>query len=276
MIKKLLFIFAIVFSISSFSQELNHQNLTIGQTLKKDFGHTWKGITRFYTSPLRWKKKDYKTLGIVLGGYAALTLGDKTLRKEFLKIENKAPQAIKDFGFKFGGPINAVLFSSGLYTYGLLTNKNKIKKTGILMMSSIAAAGFLQSTIKTAVGRARPRSGGPYDFKPFSADIGFHSFPSGHSVVSLVFIHSIARQIDNPWAKVGLYTVGAISPVSRLWTESHWFSDVALGSFLGILTVNYIDNYLTEIYEGKKVKKLTNTWSFKPGFNNMKLSYTFN
>ncbi|MGY5353047.1 phosphatase PAP2 family protein [Wenyingzhuangia sp. IMCC45533] len=282
MFRKLLLILAFVTSLSGYSQRIqsndynNSDSRSIGETLNTDFGHTWKGIARFYTSPLRWKKKDYQTLGIVLGSYAALSLADRSLRKEFLKVEDKAPQPIKEFGFRFGGPINAVIFSSGLYTYGLLAKKSKIKKTGILMMSSIAAAGFLQTSIKTVVGRARPRAGGPYTFKPFSASPGFHSFPSGHSVVSMVFIHSIARQVENPWAKVGLYTVGAISPISRLWTESHWFSDVALGSFLGILTVDYIDNYLTQIYEGKKATKLTNTWKFQPGLNNMKLSYTFN
>lgn len=248
-----------------------------GSIMRKDFGNTWRGITHFYTSPLRWKKKDYIQLGIVAGSFAALTFVDEDVQPYFERQEPKVPKAIKDFGFWFGGPINAVVFSGGLYTYGLLAKKNKVKKTGILMMSSIAAAGFLQTVVKTALGRGRPTAkAGNKAFKPFSPEVEYHSFPSGHSVVSLVFVHTIARQIDNPYAKVALYSVGSIAPISRMWSNSHWISDIALGSFLGILTVNHIDRYLTKIYEGKVDEKLTNTWKFNAGIGNMKLSYTFN
>lgn len=274
----------IVFSSHFYAQKtqtkstLKHsEEESTGSIMRKDFGNTWKGITHFYTSPLRWKKKDYIQLGIVAGSFAALTLVDEDVQPYFRKQEPKVPKSLKEFGFWFGGPSNAVIFSGGLYTYGLLAKKSKIKKTGILMMSSIAAAGFLQTVVKTAVGRGRPTAeSGSKAFKPFSKDVTFHSFPSGHSVVSLVFMHSIARQIDNPYAKVALYSVGAIAPISRMWANSHWISDIALGSFLGILTVNHIDRYLTKIYEGKVDKKLTNTWKFDAGLANMKLSYTFN
>ena len=145
-------------------------------------------------------------------------------------------------------------------------------------MSSIAAAGFLQTAIKTMVGRARPSTGvGARVYKPFTALIGYHSFPSGHSVVATVFTHSIARQVDNPWGKVAIYSVGAITPISRLWDGAHWFSDVALGTFIGFITVDSIDKYLTKIYEGEDAeKKLTNLWKLDAGLANFKISYTFN
>ena len=284
MFKTLLFTIVFVFSHHAFSQNTNHANsletnqpLSLGTVMKKDFGHTWKGITHFYTSPLRWQKKDYIQLGIVASSFAALTFIDEEAQPFFRRQRNEAPKQLRDFGFWFGGPSNAVIFSGGLYTYGLLAKKSKIQKTGILLMSSIAAAGFLQSVVKTAVGRGRPSAGeGNFSFSPFSPEVVYHSFPSGHSVVSLVFTHSIARQIDNPWAKVGLYAVGSIAPVSRLWSNSHWISDIALGSFLGILTVNHIDRYLTKIYEGETEKKLTNKWEFNAGLANLQLSYTFN
>lgn len=269
--------FFMVFKGHSQTYYNNTTTELITSTPKEDFRHTWKGITNFYTSPLRWKKKDYIQLGIVAGSFAALTLIDEDAQPFFRRQESNAPKALKDFGFWFGGPANAVIFSGGLYTYGLLGKNTKIKKTGILLMASIGAAGFLQTFVKTALGRGRPSArSGNLAFKPFSSDVKYHSFPSGHSVVSLVFVHSIARQIDNPYIKVALYGVGAIAPISRLWSNSHWVSDIALGSFIGILTVNHIDKYLTKIYEGETKKKLTNTWKFNAGIGNMKLSYTFN
>lgn len=281
--KHLTIIISLCFIISGFqlfsqsSKETLNNQIGYSGSPKEDFGHTWKAITHFYASPFHWQKKQWLQFAAVAGTYTALTFVDKPLGPYFERQENKVPKGIRTFGDLFGGPINAVVLSTGLYTYGHLKKNSKIKKTGILLMASIGAAGFLQSSIKTIVGRARPSSGfSPRTYNPFSPSPDFHSFPSGHSVVAAVFSHSLASQIDNVWIKVGIYSVGAITPVSRLWTGAHWFSDVALGSFLGIMTVNHIDNYLNKIYNGDTEKKQTNVWSFNAGLNQVKLSYTFN
>lgn len=246
-------------------------------TPKQDFNHTWKAIANFYTSPLRWQKKEWITFGAVASTYTLLTFVDEPLAPYFKEQSQKVPEGIQRFGDLFGGPINAVVLSTGLYTIGHIKHNSKLKKTGILLMSSIGAAGFLQSSIKTFVGRARPSSGyDPRFYKPFSPLAEFHSFPSGHSVVAAVFSHSIARQIENPWAKAGIYAVGAITPISRLWSGAHWFSDVALGSFIGFITVDHIDKYLNKIYNGEVQSKQTNFWKFDAGLGQIKLSYTFN
>ncbi len=248
------------------------------QSAAKDFGYTWKGIVHFYKAPLKWKKKQWLQLGLVAGTYTALTFADEDLNPEFRAIENDVPKTVRVFGDAYGGPFGAVLISSGLYTYGYFSKKTKIKKAGILLMSSIAAGGFLQSSIKTIVGRARPGTEGatPGSYKPFSPLAAYHSFPSGHSMVAAIFTHSLASQIDNTWAKVGLYSLGAITPVSRLLNGAHWFSDVALGTFFGFITVNSIDRYLSGVYEQEEQQKLTNTWKLSTGITNFKVSYTFN
>ncbi|NJB83071.1 phosphatase PAP2 family protein [Wenyingzhuangia aestuarii] len=276
--QKIVILFMLLCTTLSYSQESLESVVAREQSLKEDFGYTWKGIANFYASPFKWKKKQFLQTGLVLGSYAALTFIDEPVNPFFKKLQPKVPTPIREFGDWFGGPINAVVFSGGLFTYGYIAKKPKIKKTGILLMSSIAAAGFLQTTIKTMVGRARPSAEvGARAYKPFTPLAKYHSFPSGHSVVATVFAHSIARQVDNPWAKAGIYAVGAITPVSRLWDGAHWFSDVALGTFIGFITVDSIDKYLTKIYEGEQVKKeLTNVWKLDGGLMNFKISYTFN
>lgn len=270
----LLLCFKISFSQEPLSNVINAQS----QSAKDDFNYTWKGITHFYTSPFKWQKKQLTQAGLVLGTYAALTFIDEPVNPFFKDLRADIPPPVREFGDWFGGPINAVVFSSGLYAYGYFSKKTKIKKTGILLMSSIAAAGFLQTSIKTMVGRARPSQDvGARAYKPFSPLAGYHSFPSGHSVVATVFAHSIARQIDNTWGKIAIYSVGAITPVSRLWDGAHWFSDVALGTFIGFITVDSIDRYLTKIYEGdQKQNKTAKLWKLDAGLTNIKISYTFN
>ncbi|NIJ44510.1 membrane-associated phospholipid phosphatase [Wenyingzhuangia heitensis] len=274
--KKLFIFFLICFAHTAYSQETIETEETTLNTIKSDVNSTLKGIGRFYTSPLRWKKKDYIGAGAVIGGFAALTLIDSYTEKMAKRHEPHIPSAIKKFGDGFGGHVNAFAFSGGIYATGLITKNNKIRKTGALMFTSVLAAGSLQTIIKVIAGRARPRVGNYNTLDPFTLDKQYHAFPSGHSIVSMVFVHSIARQIDNTWIKVGLYSAGAIVPISRVWAESHWLSDVALGTTLGILTVNYLDNYLTEIYEGKKEQKLTQFWKLRPGLGSLNLSYTFN
>ncbi|NIJ44511.1 hypothetical protein FHR24_000950 [Wenyingzhuangia heitensis] len=270
-------LFLLAFTTNCYSQK-SLESVVEEQSVKDDFRHTWQGIAHFYTTPFKWKKPQLVQVGLVLGTYAALTFVDEDIHPLFTDLRDDVPTPVREFGDWFGGPINAVVFSGGLYAYGHFAKKNKVKKTGILLMSSIAAAGFLQTTIKTMVGRARPSAGvGSRAYKPFTPLAAYHSFPSGHSVVATVFAHSIARQIDNPWGKAGVYAVGAITPISRLWDGAHWFSDVALGTFIGFITVDSLDRYLTKIYEGEDSgKKLTNTWKLDAGLTNFKLSYTFN
>ncbi|MGY5353046.1 phosphatase PAP2 family protein [Wenyingzhuangia sp. IMCC45533] len=272
--KKLLFFLAL--SITTAFNSSAQEQSSIFNTVKTDVKHTLKGVGRFYTSPFRWEKKDYIGAASILGGFAALTLIDSYVEETATRHEPHIPTVIKKFGDGFGGHVNAFAFSGGIYATGLLTKNKRIRKTGALMFTSVIAAGSLQTLVKVIVGRSRPRIGDYNDLKPFSLDKQRHAFPSGHSVVSMVFAHSIAKQIDNLFVKSILYTAATIVPVSRVWAESHWISDVALGSALGIITVNYLDNYLTELYEGKKEKKLTNTWKIVPGFNNISFSYTFN
>ena len=63
--------------------------------------------------------------------------------------------------------------------------------------------------------------------------------------------YAIAKQFKSPWVKAGIYTVGLIPGVSRLWENQHWFTDVALGVVLSILTVESIDRYLDSKYDEK-------------------------
>ena len=56
--------------------------------------------------------------------------------------------------------------------------------------------------------------------------------------------HSIAKQFQNPWVKAGIYTIGAIPPVSRLIDEAHWFTDIAFSTVVSIIVVDGIHNFL--------------------------------
>ena len=119
------------------------------------------------------------------------------------------------------------------------------------------------------LGRARPiRDRGKDTFDPFNSSRNYHSFPSGHAILAFSNAYAIAKQFKNPWLKAGIYTVGLIPGVSRIWDGQHWFSDVALGVALSIFTVESIDKYLDGKYASKyneDKKKVSWNLNFLPG-----------
>lgn len=80
--------------------------------------------------------------------------------------------------------------------------------------------------------------------------------------------HAIAKQFKSPWVKGGIYTLGSIPAISRLWEGKHWLSDVVLGVAISIFTVESIDRYLDKKYNEKyndKSKNLSWKLNFGPG-----------
>ena len=134
----------------------------------------------------------------------------------------------------------------------------------MLIISSSITSGFIQTITKNAFGRARPNSNLGYDdFDPWSKEGAFHSFPSGHTILSVTMAHSIAKQFENTWVKVGIYSIGAIPPITRLIEGAHWLTDVVFSAALSIIVVDSIDRFLyqNDKYDyPKKNKKIS--WNF--------------
>jgi len=237
----------------------------IWQNFKYDGRNVWGGIKHTYTQPFHWKEKDLLTAGGVVAGTALLFLADDETSEYFVNQGKNAPHAIKQFGWYFGSPQNNYGITGGVYLFGLLTNNEKIRKTGVLMIASATASGVIQTFAKTIAGRGRPIVGnGPASFKPFSGIPDYNSFPSGHTVLSFTTAYAIGKQFKNPWVKSGIYAVGMIAPVSRLWAGAHWLTDVALSTALSVAVVDGIDNFLNK--EQKYNTDPTNkkiSWSFQ-------------
>ncbi len=278
--KKLLVILIILFTTQNFYGQQKFEQLpdtaSIWQAIKYDAGVTLKSVGNAYTQPLRWEGKDYAKLGGLLVGTFALSYADESTSEYFIKQGESAPSLIRDFGWYFGSPQNYFMVTGGIYGYGLLFKNQKVRRVGVLIISSSIASGLIQSVLKTAVGRARPTTGEGYkSFDPFSSEGAYHSFPSGHTILSMTMSHSIAKQFENIWVKIGIYTVGAIPPLSRLWDGAHWLTDIAFSAALSIFIVDGVDKFLfeREAYGQTKNKKIS--WNLTFGANQVGLIGTF-
>ncbi len=268
-------VLVIIFSLNSLSaQEVEPQKETIWEAVKKDGSLIFGGVKHAYSRPFHWKKDDWLTFGGIALGTTLLYIYDEETNRYFVNQSEGAPQMLKEIGWYYGSPQNFFMLSTGIYGYGLFAKNEKFRHTGVLILSSAVATGFLQTILKNGVGRARPSTGfGKNAFDPFSKESFYHSFPSGHAILSFTASHAIAKQFDNLWIKGGIYGVGLIAPISRLWIDAHWLTDVVAGMVISIVVVDSIDNFL----QGKKIRKKEPkiSWKFKANTRSIGLVGTF-
>lgn len=226
---------------------LRSERQSIWSDLKYDGKTIVGGIVHAYSAPAHWKKGNWEAAaGISLGTMMLWASDEET--STFMRREGaKVPGVIQETGFRFGKPLINYGLTGGIYVVGLVTRDEKIRKTGVLMISSATAMGALQTILKNAAGRARPSAEmGAATFRPFSSEERFHSFPSGHAILAFTTAYALSKQFENPWVKTGILTLGMLTPVSRVWAGAHWASDVGVGIALSIVTVESIDRYLNK------------------------------
>ncbi|WP_240642487.1 phosphatase PAP2 family protein [Nonlabens xiamenensis] len=272
------------FKADSFSsQQVSEMNTW--QLLKYDGLNTFNGVAYAYSRPFHWKKRDFFRAGATAALVGGLYIVDDETADYFGRQEDNVPELIRDFGWYFGSPQNNYGVTTGIYAYGLIAKDPEWRRTGVLMISSATAGGVLQQLLKAITGRARPQTGVGKDvFRPFSGESGYRSFPSGHTILSFTTAYALAKHFDNPWVKGGIYAVGLISPVSRLWSGAHFLTDVVLSLAIVVATVEGVDRYLDtrngygeKRYGDRKRKDRNPTTQihFSAGINQIGLSLSF-
>lgn len=217
-----------------FWRNLKYDGLTIA-------GGTLNG----FTQPARWDKKDFIVVGATAASLSLLYLADDETSEFFRKQSDDIPEVVKDFGWIFGRPEANYGLTSSVYLVGLITDNEKLRETGVLLVTSSVIGGIAQQTMKNAVGRGRPHlEKGQNQFKLFQGGKDYGSFPSGHTMLSTTTIYALSKQFDNWWIKGGLYSVGLITPVSRLWAGAHWLTDVGLSLVMSVAIVEGVESYL--------------------------------
>ena len=247
------------------------------QMFTYDMGNMLKGVGYSYARPFHWEGKQWAQFGAVVGGTGLVYLADDNTSGFIRNNRESVPRWLRDYGTIYGSPENNYIATSGVYLAGLVTKNEKLRRTGVLLISSATSAGLLQQVLKSVVGRARPLANlGKDTFDPFNPSRNFHSFPSGHALLAFTNAYAIAKQFKNPWVKAGIYTVGAIPGISRVWDGQHWLSDMVFAFAISIATVESIDRYLDKKYDEKynNQQKMV-SWNLNFGPGQMGVSINF-
>ena len=203
-------------------------------TRQADVVRVADGVIHTYTSPLRWKGKNWEEFGAVMGTTISLTFADQPVREFWSHADSKSLDRVNIVGYHYGKPYVGFGLTAGLYSAGLMIRNKWARETAIALGTSLVTSGLLEMSLKPLIGRARPQEEkGNYDLTFFNSEKGFHSFPSGHASMAYTISFVMAKRVNNVPLKIFFYSLAGATTVCRLYSDAHWISDIAFGAALG-------------------------------------------
>jgi membrane-associated phospholipid phosphatase len=136
---------------------------------------------------------------------------------------------------------------AGAYVTARIARNRRWSDALVRIAAGYAAADIVESLLKPTVGRHRPDSlRRPWRFRPFNAKGEWHSFPSAHTVHAFALATGIAEEMDNRWIAAGGYVVASAVGLQRVYTGSHWLSDVTASAVLATVVSKTTNSWLRE------------------------------
>jgi len=201
--------------------------------LRPDILRFGDGVVYTFTSPARWDGKDWLVLGGLVAGTTALTFLDEPVRDFWQGQDNQFMDGLERVGYHYGKPYTAIGVTAGFYLSGMVFKSAWAKETGLILGTTLLTSGTLMSVLKNAAGRGRPAPGmDNLEFRPFTDSPAWHSFPSGHSSVGFGISVVMARRVESVPLKITFYSLAGLTAISRMYSDSHWISDVGFGGML--------------------------------------------
>lgn len=197
------------------------------------------GAQEPHTPALRW----WHGLAAI-GGYAILVQVDDGIQRFAMENRSETSDNIAKITRQMGQPEVYATVGLGVLATGLISGDREVTDAGIRISSSLAMAGVVVTVAKFVTGRSRPSREGSdaEDFSPFS---GNTSAPSGHAAMAFALAASLGEEIHDPWASAGLYLLATGTAWSRVNDNVHWFSDVAAGAVVGVVSAKFMNGKLT-------------------------------
>ncbi|HJV64813.1 MAG TPA: phosphatase PAP2 family protein [Geomonas sp.] len=217
-------------STGSASPDIDRLNIPYLKSVVSDTG-------RILTSPIRWDKKDWLKVGLVLGVTGTLFLVDQKVKDFAQDHQNHVASGFASIGNDLGNGLYTLPAVGAFYVYGALGDDHKARKTSLMALESFAISGLLTEGIKALGGRHRPNTGDrplTFDGPDYMKNV---SFSSGHTASAFSIATVFANQYqDHPWVPYVAYSLAALTGLSRIYSNEHWASDVFFGGALGYFT----------------------------------------
>jgi membrane-associated phospholipid phosphatase len=207
------------------------------QLLKDDLKHVRDAFVKVY--PLSFRKLTSRW-GITISWLFAIACAfylDEPVRVLVTGIHNSLADSLFSFGRWYGNGEPTLYLFAGLYVFGLIFQKYKMRESGLLIGEAYIFSGLVTLLFKSAAGRWRPYTNkGDLAFNGWSwTNNDQFSYFSGHASVAFALSAVLASTTDNKYLKAFYYLVAVVTCVSRIYHEQHWFSDVLTGALVAYL-----------------------------------------
>lgn len=210
----------------------------LGAAYARQVGRDFVGVC---VSPGRWRSRDVLTFLSVAGLGALVATQDEGIRDWILENRTQTSMDASSWIRPFGNGGVLAALTLGLYAVGEVADKPGLRRTSLLSLQSFLTSSAFVLSLKTIVGRSRPRAGaGNLDFHPFSFTASRNSLPSGDSSGAWSVATTIADQTDNVFVDVLCYGAATLVAAWRVHDDKHWTSDAFFGSVIGYFTAKKI------------------------------------
>jgi membrane-associated phospholipid phosphatase len=166
--------------------------------------------------------------------FVAATLLDEQIRESLAAENPDDPAPISRLGNTLGNGRIAVVVTGATYGVARLVGQDELADPAGRVLASLLAAGVANGAMKASLGRARPRLElGPAEFRPFTLDNAWQSFPSGHVTTAFALATAISAEADRPWVTALTFSGATLVAWSRSHEDRHWASDIVGGAAVG-------------------------------------------
>jgi membrane-associated phospholipid phosphatase len=237
-------VFTVVFlllSLYSFGYSLTDSINSLSPK-RNYFGSYLSDIGYLYTSPIRWKGKDWAKLGVLSGLGLAIYSADDNIQRSMAESKTQRSESLATVFEKFG---NAGSTSIGLgvaFITGVIVKNEKTQRISLLSLKSSLLSGLLAQTLKNIGHRSRPNAGlGKNSWHGPKIGGKHKAFPSGHTTTAFAIATTFAQIYkEKKWIVISAYSAAAITGISRVHDNKHWATDVFAGAALGYFSARAI------------------------------------
>ena len=220
-----------------------------GVGVERDTTHERRAQKTFFV------KRDLAVAGIALTGSAVTSAFDLRIARWARSPGVQGDSSRHDLVEQLTRANETPMMLAALATYGVgrVAGLHTTADVGLHTLEAVVLTTGVSQVVRGVLGRTRPRASvdDPFRFKPFSGFTGFEtrSYPSLHTAASFAAASALVGEIRErrPGAvKVAaplLYTAAMVPPLTRIYLDQHWASDVVAGAVVGALLGSRVVSY---------------------------------
>jgi membrane-associated phospholipid phosphatase len=200
-------------------------------------------------------KRDLVTSGVALAASAAVSAFDLRIARWARSAGVQGDSSRRALVEQLTRVNETPIMLAALATYGVgrVAGMHTTADVGLHTLEAVVLTTGVSQVVRGVVGRTRPRASleDPFRSEPFTGFTRFEtrSFPSLHTAASFAAATALVGEIHQrrpAAAKIAaplLYAAATIPPLTRIYLDQHWASDLVAGAFVGTLLGSRVVRY---------------------------------